>query len=450
LFKDLRKNLSINFLKSTYIAKYGITARQFNAIRVSVCGKIDAVKACRVEHIEQLKEKIPPLEKKIPKIKNKLKRHEKNRSLARMRHRLKRLESDHKKGLVSICFGGKKLFHAQHNLKENGYQSFAEWKKDWVDVRSSEFFCLGSKDETSGNQTCVLTMGEKGHFQVRLRLPDSIAKNYGTKYLKISDVIFPYGHEEIAEALCAKQALTYRFKRDTKGWRVFVSFSQEKAPILTKIELGGIGVDVNEHHIALIEMDRQGNPIDKKTIPLCTYGKSRDQSKALISDVCKEVVAFAKEKQKPIVAENLDFKKKKARLKEESSPKQARMLSSFSYALILEGLRRKSSQEGVAFFTVNPAMTSIIGRIKFAARYGLSVHHAAALCIVRRFFEFSEAPSKCTMRVVHRNVQVTCPPPERKREEPVWRFWVKANKKMKTALAAHFRSSPGPQCSRSG
>jgi hypothetical protein len=113
-------------------------------------------------------------------------------------------------------------------------------------------------------------------------------------------------------------------------------------------------------------------------------------------------------------------------------------------------LERKAFKEGVEFLTVNPAMTSIIGKIKFAKRYGLSTHHAAALCIVRRFFKFSEALSRCPMKVVHQNIQVTCPPPERKRDQHVWKFWVKANLKIKTALAALFRNSPNPHYSRSG
>ena len=149
------------------------------------------------------------------------------------------------------------------------------------------------------------------------------------------------------------------------------------------------------------------------------------------------------------VAEKQDFTKKKATLKEESSPKQARMLSSLSYSHILENLERKAFKEGVGFFTVNPAMTSIIGKVKFAKRYGLSIHHAAALCIVRRLFGFSEAPSKCPMKVLHKNIQVTCLLPVRNRRQHVWKFWREVNRKLKTALAAHIRGSQGPQYCRS-
>jgi IS605 OrfB family transposase len=449
LLNDLSKKIPINFLKSSYLIKYGITARQFNACRVSVEGKTAAAKASRERRIADLKEKIFCLEKKLPKIKKKEVRHQKNRALVSMKLRFEKLSQDHKEGSISICFGGRKLFREQFFLEKNGYASFEEWKQDWKSARNSEFFCLGSKDETSGNQSCVLTLDERGCFHLRLRLPDSLAKISGSKYLLISDVVFNYGREEILQALAEKKALGYRFKCDEKGWRIFISFTQEKTPVLTKEALGGIGVDVNADHLALTEIDAKGNPVDKKTFPLCTYGKTTDQIKALIGDACQKIVALAKEKQKPLVAEKLDFTKKKSTLKEESSSKQARMLSSLSYSHILKNLERKAFKEGVGFSTVNPAMTSIIGKIKFAKRYGLSIHHAAALCIVRRFFSFSEAPSKCAMKVSHKNIQVTCPLPVRNRRQHVWKFWREANRKLKAALAAHFRSSQDPRYSRS-
>ena len=72
LFEDLNKSLTVGSLKSAYLINHGITARQFNAVRVSVEGKMAAAKACRIEHIEQLKEKVSSLEKKLFKIKKRL------------------------------------------------------------------------------------------------------------------------------------------------------------------------------------------------------------------------------------------------------------------------------------------------------------------------------------------------------------------------------------------
>ena len=445
LFQDILGKRSLNDLKSHYILCFGVTARHFNGCYKLLQGKIESIEQSRLLEMERCKEKVAALSKKVPKIKEAAVKHHKTRALNRVKERLKALEKEKEEGPISLCFGGRKLFYAQFHLEENGYASFEEWKQDWEAARSSEFFCIGSKDETAGNQSCVLIPQGEG-FVAKLRLPDALAE-YG-KHVSFFLTFPDHGAQEIKKALAHHQALSYRFKKDKKGWRVFVSFERERAPTITSKSTGAIGIDINVNHIALTEIDAKGNPIDKKTYPLCCYGKTTDQSKALIGDVVKEIVQHAKEKQKPIVCERLDFKKKKVSLKEEIHWK-ARMLSSFHYSSFLECLDRKTFQEGVALYAVNPAMTSVIGKMKFAVRYGLSGHHGAALAIARRHFHFSEAPSQC-IRVIHKCFHVTISLPAWNRQMHVWGRWRKASAKLKAALAALSRASPVPQKCASG
>ena len=445
LFQELtgKTNHHINEIKTNFLGCFGVTARQFNGCLKLLQGKIESVKESRLRRVVEIQERIENLSKKISRIRDPFVKHQKKRSLQKNVDTLHNLEKDLNEGVISLCFGGKKLFSAQFYLKENGYASFGKWKKDWQEARSSEFYCIGSKDETAGNQTCVLTLSSEGEGTLQLRLPDSLLGEFG-KHL-IIPIVFPkYGRSEIFKALGHKQALSYRFKKDKKGWRVFVTFEQARAPISTKGHIGSIGIDINVNHIALVETDLHGNPIEKKTYPLCTYGKSQDQAKALIGDVVKQIVDFAKEKQKPIVREKLEFRKKKAQMREDSK-KRARMLSSFHYSTFIENLESKAFREGILVHAVNPAMTSIIGKIKFAVRYGLTIHHGAALVIARRHTQFSEAPSRCPMKVVHKQFHVTCPLPERNRGEHVWKVWGRINKKLKAALAARSRTSLAPQ-----
>ncbi len=157
----------------------------------------------------------------------------------------------------------------------------------------------------------------------------------------------PIGHDHILKALEEGSAISYRFKCDKKGWRVFASLSLSRPPVTTSTGQGVIGVDINADHLAIAESDRFGNPVAKKSIPLNTYGKDHHQTKALIGDVCSSVVALAKKGGKTLVIENLDFAKKKAALKEKSRPKQSRMLSSLAYNSIKTHLKSKGYREGV-------------------------------------------------------------------------------------------------------
>ncbi len=144
--------------KNSFLKIYGITARQFNACRVSLEGKISACKSGQEQAIASLKQQIATLEKNIKCLEKKTSKqfvlHQKKRRKENLSHRLSCLEEDRKQGRVRLCFGGKKLFSAQFYLEKNGFASHQEWKEQWEAKRNSEFFVIGSKDETAGNQTC--------------------------------------------------------------------------------------------------------------------------------------------------------------------------------------------------------------------------------------------------------------------------------------------------------
>jgi hypothetical protein len=87
----------------------------------------------------------------------------------------------------------------------------------WQERRDSQFFVLGSKDESGGCQGCVMTHVGDNRFALRLRL-----NGKDKRYIRL-DVSFAYGLDHLLAALKNKQAMSYRFLLDDKGWRVFVS-----------------------------------------------------------------------------------------------------------------------------------------------------------------------------------------------------------------------------------
>jgi IS605 OrfB family transposase len=300
---------------------------------------------------------------------------------------------------------------------------------------------LGSKDETSGNQTCSATLQSDGKLSLRLRLPNAIDEH--GKYLLIPNVSFAYGHQAILSALNNPegQAISYRFKKDAKSWKVFASTVLPKAASICQEGLGAIGIDLNTDHLACVETDRFGNPLETKIFPWISYGKSKGQLKALTGDLCKEIVNWAKRTRKPIVVENLNFGQKKLSLKNAGNKKFSRLLSSFAYGALFTFLQARAFKEGVKVHLINPAYTSTIGRINFAKRYGLSIHLAAALCIARRYQKFSEAPCSPTREIPDgKGGHIAFVLPVRNRTKHVWHFWGQVTKKLKTVLAAHFQA----------
>jgi len=457
LFKDLCKGKEAGSLKSSYLVQYGITARQFNAARVKLEGKIDSIKQRQTQLIEEKKQQIEAFEKKIVRLKNKKILHQKNRRLSRLRFQLQKLETDRADGQVALCFGSRKLFHAQFHLEENGYASHEEWKEAWMKTRRSEIFILGSKDETAGNQSCTATLAPDGSITLRIRMPDQLIAQFG-KYQLIPNIRFAYGHETIAAAIldCSLrrelhllgdpayknhgQAITFRFKNDAKGWRIFASLNIDIPKPITHYGNGVIAVDINSGHLAVAEIDRFGNPVQSLTIPLNLNAATNHQARALIGNASAQIIALCEKTRKPLVMEDLDFQKKRAQLRERHTP-YARMLSSFAYQSILTHLKSRGASEGVQVHSVNPAFTSLIGRVKFAKRYGLSIHMAAALCIGRRFLGCSEQMPQPRRDVPDgKGGHVTLDLPGRNRTRHVWHQWKQLNRKLPAALTAHFRA----------
>jgi IS605 OrfB family transposase len=459
LFAALQAGDKLNDLKREFLPRFGITARQFNAVRIGLEGKIDSIKQRRPELIIEAQTKIKKALKVIARLTGKAlgsdKLHQKKRRLAMLQSRLSAMQADHESGKTRLCFGSKKLFHAQFELEANGYDSHEAWKKDWMAGRSSQFFVLGSKDESAGCQGCQAAVADDGSLTMTLRLPDALS-NEG-KYLTLAGIRFAYGHSQIVAALCTSQrvtaqtkagvatlkrtgtALSYRFVRDAKGWRVFVSVHAPAVEVSTSAGMGAIGVDVNADHLAVAETERFGNLMAARRIDLHTYGKSTDQAKALIGDAAVSVVEQARQAGKPLVIEQLNFQKKKAEL-ETVSRKQARLLSSFACDKMASSLKAAAFRAGVEVIEVNPAYTSVIGAVNHAQRNGISVHQGAALAIARRGLGLCEKATVPVGLVPTANGgHVTFELPARNRSKHVWSFWSKVRTNLKAAHAAHYR-----------
>jgi hypothetical protein len=98
LFAALRAGRALNDLKREFLPRFGITARQFNAVRVGLEGKIDSIKSRRPELIADTRQSIKKAQSVIAKLEvraagtNKL--HQKKRRLACLKARCAALEAD--------------------------------------------------------------------------------------------------------------------------------------------------------------------------------------------------------------------------------------------------------------------------------------------------------------------------------------------------------------------
>jgi hypothetical protein len=123
LFAKAMAGEVLGSLKSVFLKIYGLTARQFNACRVQVEGKIESVRQLNAQRIKDLKEYIEKTKKRSVKCRGS-KCWWQCQRLGRLQKKLRKLEEDQASGKVRICFGSRKLFSGQFT----GEHSHEEWK----------------------------------------------------------------------------------------------------------------------------------------------------------------------------------------------------------------------------------------------------------------------------------------------------------------------------------
>ncbi|MGY2049104.1 IS200/IS605 family accessory protein TnpB-related protein [Methylobacterium sp. JK268] len=357
----------------------------------------------------------------------------------------------------SLAFGTRDLFAAQHALVENGFASHEDWLKAWRDARSGQFISEGNRAFAGGNQFVRLDPRKDGTFSLEIRLPRAVAHLSDGGYLSggtcvhsivLDGLRFEHGRDTVADWLIQHRLhaldptlppgppVSYRFVRDEHGWRVMVTAEVRYAEPRLSYENGALGIDLNEHDAVATLADVHGNPCGTWTFPLPAYGRTDGQRLDMVRQVAARLAELARELRVPLVVEKLDFAAKRAELGCGEHPRRARQLSLFAFSEFDRALASAALRAGVALRRVNPAYTSLIGRVSYAPRYGLSVHAAAALCVARRAMRLSERLPKpeespegarpgpaCVPVRLDGGDLVTLAYPVRKARRHVWSSW---------------------------
>jgi hypothetical protein len=406
-YVDWQKNAhSPDELIKNYQREFGITWHQANSIHLLVKGVVASAQECRKRHIADLKGQILSAVKTIKKwektVKENAKRarrkrkpiippqgrqqklrtkiHYKKRHVAFLEAKLKQLKTKPS----HLIWGGKKLFKSQFYLEENGYSSLDEWREDWDNSRSCQFFVVGKASDRFGNRS--VQWHQDGNL--RISVPPALREEFG-QFVEITGVYFPYGQEDLIAAGQVKKPLTHRFVRKDNNWYLHTTVEINSSPSPSKYSQGMLGIDLNPDEIGWAVTNNHGNPIAWGSIPYDLKGKTSKQSTQILSVMVSKLVEIAQIYQVPICVEKLDFTEKKRTLREKGK-RYSRMLSSFAYSKFDQLLVSRCARNSVLLLHRSPAWSSLIGMTKFMKRYGMSSATAAALVMARRGQRFSE------------------------------------------------------------
>ena len=331
--------------------------------------------------------------------------------------KLNELKTHQENGTIpKVIFGGRSLWKKVCKGKVSN--------KEWQQARQNRLYSRG--DETKGGNPNIKINYRDDEFTLSVTTShlseqtgtDNKNRPIMTKAPRITGKLWlPEKHRlKVWELLLSGAPYTVELiKGKDNRYRAHIAFITQIPEIATNPNRGCLGMDTNPNGLALTNIGYTGQPepwpegfdvpypkalhkFDGEfqvtthlngflyiKIPELSYSRGYRRT-YLIGVLAKVIVDIAKVLDKPIALENLDFAKDRL----DTNKKFNRMASNFPFKKIIEAVIRRDFKEGVGTKPVWPAHTSTIGYYKYMQRYGVLIHHAAALTIGRRAISYKE------------------------------------------------------------
>nr|WP_277818664.1 IS200/IS605 family accessory protein TnpB-related protein [Bacillus sp. TL12] len=316
--------------------------------------------------------------------------------IGHLTHRQSRLTqklSSDQTNIPSAVFGSKKLFRSQFTIREF-VRNHDKWKTLFSRARNKQLILSGRKDAKHGNFVFQYVPETK-----ELWMTTSFGKT-----LMFPAVTFPYGQEAIEEVITTQLQCKNKKKYGKPiAWSVedYGSYYIVKCVVDVpenphtnySTSDGVIGVDCNLEHFAWANVTKDGNYKGSGSLRFSIMGKSTGQITKIIEAEAIRLVDLAERYNKPIVLEKLDTTQSKTGNRY-GNKRANRMKSMFAYEKMTSAILNRANKKGVAVFQVNPAYTSISGKMKYMRKFGISIHQSAAFTIGRRGLGYKEKVPK--------------------------------------------------------
>lgn len=319
--------------------------------------------------------------------------------------------------ISSVVFGSKKLFKHQFTKKEF-VQDYQSWKELFLAARNKQVLISGRKDAAAGNFV----------FTYQPDTNDLRMTSLSGKVVTFSNVVFPYGQEQVNQTV-----LRQRKCEDKKANGKPISWSvedhgdyyiikclldvEEEVLVNFSTSDGVIGVDCNVDHFAWTDVSQDGNFLESGTFLFTLNKKTNGQSTKILEAEAIALVDVAIQKNKPIVMEDIDTTLSKTG-DTYGNKKANRLKSIFAYRKMAQAIKSRAQKMGVAVMVVNPAYTSITGKLKYMRKFGISIHQAASYTIGRKGLGYKEKAPQVLRHHIARH------------QLPYWKQWWVLNKKL--------------------
>ena len=263
------------------------------------------------------------------------------------------------------CFGGR------YRLRKG---ELSEWRES----RAGNALFAGETGKAFGNEVARWNAG-----RLELKLPGGLGA------VVLEEVRFAEKVErDLQRCVEVRTPVSWRVKLLSKGKVQLCVTVEESEPALAPEQGGGVlAVDLNADHLAVARVSGDGRLLG-------VWRRNLEADRDSVQQAARWVVGLAAELGVSVVAEDLEFRKKKAWLREYGK-RFAGILSGFRTRQVMAALERQCCRRGVELIVVDPAWTTRIPRAgRYPDRYRIGLHQAAALVIGRRGLGFAERMPK--------------------------------------------------------
>jgi len=290
-----------------------------------------------------------------------------------------------------LVFGSRELFEQLKKKHLTGKRR-DELRQKWEERRYGVLYSRGEKSKEGNLNLRLANLNNQWYLRINLGNGEYVwAKVIRSAKRKTDKWISFISSIEHAEKTGDWFPYTVRLK--LRNGKVYAQFSrEEKLPevVITK-DNGVIGIDINAYpfHLALVHTAKDGNLEKYERLSLDQLLEGNSDKREYVSwQTAHQVVEIAKRERKAIVIENLTRLPKGKR--GDGLPKLRQRLQKWVYKALLQKIEIVARRNGIQVVKVNPAYTSIIGKLKYAPLYNIDKDTAGAYVIARRGLGFKE------------------------------------------------------------
>jgi transposase, putative, N-terminal domain len=288
-------------------------------------------------------------------------------------------------------FGSRKLFE---QLKKNHLtgKRRKQLKTKWKESRQGNLYSRGDKTKQGNLNLRFEWINDKLYLRIntgdRQYIYAKVIRGVKRKNDKWIEFMFM-----LENAYKYGAWFPYSVRLTLKNGKVyaFISVEEKLPPVTIKKDNGIIGIDINAYpfHLALATASKDGNLENYQAISLHELLDVNSEKRQYLEwQTAHQIIEIAKKENKAIAIENLDKLPKGKR--GDGFAKLRQKLQKWIYKRLLNKIEITAKRNGIEIRKVNPAYTSLIGKLKYAPQFNIDKDIAAAFVIARRGLGFKE------------------------------------------------------------